>query len=64
MENKRLFRSNNDKMIAGVCGGLAKYLGMDPTVVRLIFLLLLMLGGNGFLIYLIMWIVVPAEPEV
>lgn len=64
MENKRLYRSNRDKMIAGVCGGLAEYLGMDPTVIRLIFLLLLFLGGNGFLIYLIMWIVVPAEPEV
>jgi phage shock protein PspC (stress-responsive transcriptional regulator) len=48
-------------MIAGVCGGLSKYFGVDATIVRLVFLLLLVFGGSGFLLYLIMWIVVPDE---
>jgi phage shock protein C len=62
MENKRLYRSTNDRMIAGVCAGLGRYLGLDPTVVRLIFLLLLFLGGNGLLIYLVLWVLMPLEP--
>jgi len=49
-------------MLGGVCGGLAEYLGLDPTVVRLVFLLLFFLGGQGLLIYLIMWLIVPEEP--
>ena len=49
-------------MIAGVCGGLADYLGLDPTLVRLIFVLLAILGGPGILIYIIMWILVPPAP--
>jgi phage shock protein C len=51
-------------MIGGVCAGLADYLGMDPTVIRLIFLLLFFMAGNGLLIYLIMWLIVPEEPSV
>jgi len=62
MNNKRLYRSANDRMIAGVCAGLGQYLNIDPTVVRLIFLLLLFLGGNGLLIYLILWLLMPVEP--
>jgi phage shock protein C len=61
-ELKRLYRSRGDRVIGGVCGGLAKYLTMDPTVVRLIFVLLALAGGPGLLIYLIMLIVVPEEP--
>ncbi|ASQ46351.1 PspC domain-containing protein [Legionella clemsonensis] len=61
---KRLYRSRRDKMIAGVCGGLANYFNMDPTVMRLIFILLLLLGGSAILVYLIMWLVVPLEPVV
>lgn len=64
MDNRKLYRSRNDVMIAGVCSGLAKYFSMDPTVVRLIFVLLLLLGGNGVLIYIILWIIMPQEPEV
>ncbi len=62
MENKRLLRSRTDTMIAGVCSGLANFFGIDPTIMRLIFVLLFFLGGNGLLIYLILWIVVPLEP--
>jgi len=59
---KRLYRSNSEKMIAGVCGGLAKYMNIDPTVVRLIFILLLFAPPSGVLIYLILWLITPLEP--
>lgn len=61
MSNQKLYRSETDRMIAGVCGGLAKYFGVDTTLVRLVFLLLLFLGGSGFLLYVILWIIVPRE---
>ncbi|RUR14874.1 PspC domain-containing protein [Legionella septentrionalis] len=59
---KKLYRSRKDKMIAGVCGGLAEYFNMDPTLMRLIFIVFLLLGGCAFLVYIIMWLVVPKEP--
>ena len=52
---KRLTRSRTDRKIAGVCGGLAQYLNIDPTLVRIIFLII----GGGLLIYLIIWICAP-----
>lgn len=58
---KRLYRSNSDKMIAGVCGGLAQYLGVDSTIVRLVMLLLFFTGGAAIPIYLIMWVITPIE---
>ena len=61
MDNK-LYRSMTDKRVAGVCGGLAKYFNVDPTLVRLAFVFLALAGGPGVLIYLIMWIVLPCEP--
>jgi phage shock protein C len=62
---KRLTRSRKDKMLAGVCGGIADYMVVDPTVVRLIFALatFFTVVFPGVLIYLIMWIVVPKELE-
>ena len=62
MDN-RLYRSRDDKMIAGVCGGLAKYLRIDATLVRLFFLLLGIASGIGLPVYLIMWVIVPYEGE-
>lgn len=59
---KRLYRSRTDVMLGGVCGGLAKYLNVDPAVIRLVFVLLLFLGGGGFWIYLVLWIITPLEP--
>lgn len=59
---KRLYRSRSEEMIAGVCGGLADYLNVDPTVIRLVFLLLLFAGGGGLFIYLILWVIMPLEP--
>lgn len=61
-EVKRLYRSRTDRMIGGVCGGLANYLNIDPTLIRLFFVLLFFGVGTGPLLYLIMWIVVPEEP--
>ena len=64
METKKLYRSRTDQMIAGVCGGLGKYLGIDPTLIRLAFVLLLLFGiGSGLLVYLVMMLLVPLEPE-
>jgi phage shock protein C len=64
VETKKLYRSRTDQMIAGVCGGLGKYLGIDPTLIRLAFVLLLLFGiGSGLLVYLVMLLLVPLEPE-
>jgi phage shock protein C len=60
---RRLYRSRTDRQIAGVCGGLARYFGVDPTVVRVAFIVLAVLGGSSVAIYLALWIVVPKEPE-
>jgi phage shock protein C len=48
-------------MIAGICGGLGKYFGLDPTILRLVFVLLMIFAGTGLLAYLIMWLVIPYE---
>lgn len=58
---KKLTRSTSDRRIAGVCGGLAEYLNIDPTVVRIIFLLALICGTLGFWAYLIVWICAPED---
>lgn len=60
-ETKRLTRSTTDKKIAGVCGGLARYFGLDVTVIRIIFLVALIFGTLGFWIYLAVWLVAPEE---
>jgi phage shock protein PspC (stress-responsive transcriptional regulator) len=60
MEN-RLYRSQTDRMLGGVCGGLAKYLQIDTTIVRLFFVVFTLLGGIGPLVYVILWIVVDTE---
>jgi len=58
---KKLARSRTDFMIGGVSGGLGKYFGIDPTIVRLVFVLLAVSGGSGVLLYFILWIVMPRE---
>ena len=64
MKSKRLYRSRTDSKIAGVCGGLAEYFGIDPTIVRVIFVVLLLPGGlPGLIPYLLLWIVVPLAPN-
>ena len=56
---KRLYKSENNKVIAGVCGGLGEYLGIDPVVLRIIMVVLIFCHGAGLLIYLIAWICMP-----
>jgi len=63
METKKLFRSVDDNIIAGVCGGLAEYFQIDGSLVRIIFILLAIGGGSGVLIYLILWLVVPSAKQ-
>ncbi len=62
---KKLYRSQTDKKIAGVCGGLAEYMNVDATIIRVIFLLLLIPGGlPGFIPYVILWAVMPVKPPI
>ena len=58
----RLYRSQTDRMVAGVCGGLARNFNIDPTVIRLVFVVLALAGGPGVLLYLLLWIITPIEP--
>jgi phage shock protein C len=60
---KRLYRIRDGRIVAGVCAGLAAYFGIDPTLVRLAFVLLTFFGGLGILLYLGAWMVVPDEVE-
>ena len=61
-EYRKLYRSRKERMIAGVCGGLGEYFSIDPTLVRLLFVIGTLFGGPGLLAYLIMLVVVPEEP--
>ncbi len=59
---RKLYRSTNDKMIAGICGGLGEYFDIDPTIFRIIFVILGLPGGlPGIPLYLIMWIIIPEK---
>ena len=58
---KRLHRSNGNKVIAGVCGGIAEYFDMDPTLIRLAWILFCALGGSGVLAYIIAAIIIPEK---
>ena len=60
---KKLYRSRTDKKVCGVCAGLAKYLNMDATIVRLIAVVLTLAGCSGLLAYIICALVIPEEPE-
>ncbi|HCX27801.1 MAG TPA: PspC domain-containing protein [Candidatus Portnoybacteria bacterium] len=59
--DKKLHRSQSDKIIAGVCGGLAEYFGIDSTLMRLGFILIVILGGSGVLLYFILWLIMPKD---
>ena len=58
-EPRKLYRSQSQRMIAGVCGGLADYFNVDATLIRVLFLLLTVFGGSGLVIYVVMCIIVP-----
>lgn len=61
MQNKKLRKSRTDRKICGVCGGLAEYLNMDSTIIRLIWAVLILAAGTGLLAYLIAAIVMPED---
>ena len=61
MDGNRLYRSKKDRMICGVCGGIANYFNIDPTLVRLAFVLIAMGAGSGILAYIIAAIIIPDE---
>jgi phage shock protein C len=60
---RKLMRPRNDRKIAGVCAGVAEFFDLDVTLVRVVWLLALILGGTGLLAYIVGWIVMPEEPE-
>ena len=59
---RKLYRSKTDRKVAGVCGGLAQYFNIDPTLIRVLFVVLAILGGSGLVLYVALWIIVPTEP--
>ena len=63
MKDKKLTRSADDRMLAGVAGGLAEYLDIDPVIIRIIFVIIALLGGGftGILIYAVLWIIMPEK---
>ncbi len=61
MNNKRLVRKNDDRILFGVASGLADYMGMDPVIVRLLFVLMTLLGAPGVIVYIIMLVIMPEE---
>lgn len=58
---KRLYRSNDNRLIAGVCGGIGEYFDIDPVIIRLLSLLLVAVGGAGVFAYIIAWVVIPSR---
>lgn len=63
MKNKRLTLSSTDEKIGGVCGGLGEFFGIDPTIFRILFVFAVLFLGQGVLIYLILWVVLPEEGD-
>lgn len=60
---KRLYRSKTNKKLAGICGGIAEYFDLDPTLIRLAWVLFSCMGGSGIVAYIICAIIVPQEPD-
>lgn len=60
---KRLYRSNTDRRIGGVCGGLGEFFDKDPTFFRILFVVVSLFWGFGIILYLIMWLIVPLKPK-
>ena len=65
METKKLYRSNKNKVFAGICGGLGEYLGIDPVVLRLVWFLIVVFTGffPGVLVYIVAIFIIPPKPE-
>jgi phage shock protein PspC (stress-responsive transcriptional regulator) len=64
VEIKRLYRSSKDRILGGVCGGIGEYLGIDPVVIRLVWIIFTLLSlGIGIIAYLIAWFIIPRNPR-
>ena len=63
MRMKRLYRSGRDKILGGVCGGIGEYLRIDPTIIRLIWVIAALVYGTGIMLYIILWIIIPRNPK-
>lgn len=61
---KKLYKSNTNKMICGVCGGIGEYFGIDPTLVRVAWAIFCVMGGTGILAYLMAAVIMPSNPEI
>lgn len=61
-EHKKLYRSETNRWLLGVCGGLGEYFDIDPTLIRVLFIVFALVFGGGFLLYLILWIIMPMKP--
>jgi phage shock protein C len=61
---KKIYRSRTQRMLAGICGGLADYFEVDPTLVRIVFLFMLFAAGSGVLVYLVLIFIIPLEPKI
>ena len=62
--SKKIYRSEEDRMLAGVAGGIGEYFEVDSTIVRIILVLLTIFGGSGILIYFVLWVLMPSESHV
>ena len=60
---KRLYLSDTDKKIGGVCGGIGEYFSVDPTLIRLLWVIFALMGGSGILAYIIAWAIIPQKPS-
>ena len=60
--NKRLYKSEDNRILCGVCGGIGEFIGIDPTIVRLIWVLLALLAASGIILYIIAAIIIPKVP--
>ncbi|MDQ3099523.1 MAG: PspC domain-containing protein [bacterium] len=64
MPNEKLYRSTTNRVIAGVCAGLADYFDIDPMVVRALFVLAFFMSGAGIVLYIVLWLIIPEHPVV
>lgn len=63
VRTRRLYRSGREKILGGVCGGIGEYLGVDPVIVRLLWVVFSLLWGAGIILYIIAWIIMPRNPR-
>lgn len=59
---KRLYRSETDRWLLGVCGGIGEYFNIDPLIIRILFIIFALVFGGGILLYVILWLIIPMRP--